>query len=38
MWADDVFWLPQMIANHTFHGRFIFQGERITWQQVLFDV
>ena len=38
MWADDVFWLPQMIAGHTFHGRFVFAGERITWQEVLFDV
>lgn len=37
MWADDIHWLPQMIAGQSFHGRFIFDGETIVWQEVQFD-
>ncbi len=38
MWADDIYWLPQMIAGHTFVGRFLFEGETILWRDVRFDV
>jgi 8-oxo-dGTP diphosphatase len=29
MWADDALWLPIMIAGKRFHGRFIFDGDRM---------
>ena len=29
MWADDALWLPILIAGDTFHGRFIFDGDRM---------
>jgi 8-oxo-dGTP diphosphatase len=38
MWADDIFWLPEMLSGKTFHGKFLFDGERIVWQEILFDV
>jgi 8-oxo-dGTP diphosphatase len=38
MWEDDIFWLPQMIKGKKFEGRFAFEGEKITWKQVSFDV
>lgn len=38
MWADDIFWLPQMIEGQTFRGRFVFSGESILWQEVLFGL
>jgi 8-oxo-dGTP diphosphatase len=37
MWADDIHWLPQMIAGQSFRGRFVFEGETIIWQEVQFD-
>jgi 8-oxo-dGTP diphosphatase len=27
MWADDVIWLPEMLAGRAFFGRFIFDGD-----------
>ena len=36
MWADDIYWLPQMLAGQKFNGRFIFEGETILWDQLLF--
>jgi 8-oxo-dGTP diphosphatase len=36
MWADDVYWLPQLLAGQKFNGRFIFLEESIQWDQVLF--
>lgn len=27
MWADDRYWLPFMLAGHTFTGRFLFQDD-----------
>jgi 8-oxo-dGTP diphosphatase len=39
MWEDDKFWLPQMLQEgRTFRGRFWFEGERIRWKQIEFDV
>jgi 8-oxo-dGTP diphosphatase len=38
MWADDIHWLPQLIAGRSFIGRFLFEGETILWRDVVFDV
>ena len=39
MWADDKYWLPQMLeADRTFIGRFWFESEVIRWKNVEFDV
>jgi 8-oxo-dGTP diphosphatase len=38
MWADDIYWLPQMIAGQSFVGRFLFEGETILWRDVQFGV
>jgi 8-oxo-dGTP diphosphatase len=38
MWADDIYWLPQMIDGQTFRGRFLFEGETILWRDVQFGV
>jgi len=38
MWADDIYWLPQMIAGQSFLGRFLFEGETILWRDVQFGV
>ena len=39
MWEDDKYWLPQMLEdNRTFEGRFCFEGERIRWKKLEFDV
>lgn len=37
MWADDVYWLPHMLAGQKFNGRFIFEEQAILWDQVLLD-
>ena len=29
MWADDGIWVPYMLANRPFHGRFLFDGDRM---------
>ncbi|MFC5051346.1 8-oxo-dGTP diphosphatase [Rubritalea spongiae] len=36
MWADDRFWLPQMLDGQKFNGRFEFDLEEIIWQDVQF--
>lgn len=36
MWADDQYWLPQMLEGQLFNGRFSFQGESIDWMEVSF--
>jgi 8-oxo-dGTP diphosphatase len=38
MWADDSFWLPDLIEGKSFRGRFVFEGETIVWSDVNFDV
>ncbi|MFM2171764.1 MAG: hypothetical protein RI957_1993 [Verrucomicrobiota bacterium] len=38
MWADDIYWLPQMIAGQSFLGRFLFEGETILWRDVQFGM
>lgn len=37
MWEDDAYWLPQMLEGQKFLGRFTFEGEAMSWQEVLFD-
>ena len=29
MWMDDSFWLPHLLADRPFRGRFIFKGEKM---------
>lgn len=29
MWADDRFWMPEMLAGRWFHGRFLFDGDTL---------
>lgn len=34
MWADDVLWLPHLLAGRPFVGRFLFDGDRMLWHEV----
>jgi len=34
MWADDRLWLPLLLQDVTFLGRFAFEGERLRWSEV----
>lgn len=34
MWEDDRHWLPLVIAESTFHGRFVFEGETMRWMDL----
>jgi 8-oxo-dGTP diphosphatase len=38
MWEDDQHWLPLLISEEMFLGRFVFEGERMQWKQVTTDV
>ena len=39
MWEDDKYWLPRMLEQkRTFNGRFWFEGERIRWKHIDWDV
>ncbi|NJM37562.1 MAG: 8-oxo-dGTP diphosphatase [Akkermansiaceae bacterium] len=38
MWEDDQHWLPQVIKDQSFLGRFVFDGEKMLWHEVLTDV
>lgn len=35
MWEDDRHWLPLVLAEKTFLGRFVFEGERMQWNEVM---
>lgn len=37
MWEDDFYWLPQMLEGRKFLGKFVFEGERIQWRDILLD-
>ncbi len=37
MWADDIHWLPGMLAGGKFHGYFHFDGEVMLTNQVLWE-
>ena len=36
MWADDEFWLPQMLAGNKFNARFVFEEETVLWDNIIF--
>ena len=38
MWEDDRYWLPQVLDDQTFEGRFLSEEEKILWRDVAFDV
>ena len=38
MWEDDQHWLPLLLEERSFLGRFVFEGERLLWSQVTTDV
>ncbi len=38
MWADDRYWLQEMLAGETFCGRFVFEEEAIRWREVKFGM
>jgi len=38
MWDDDVQWLPLLLEDRTFHGKFVFQDEALKWSHVEADV
>lgn len=34
MWADDRHWLPLLLANRQFRGRFVFDDETMLWSDL----
>lgn len=38
MWEDDRYWIPHVIADQPFVGRFVFDGETILWKEMITDV
>lgn len=38
MWEDDQYWLPLLLKNQSFLGRFIFEGEQLHWSHVNSDI
>ena len=38
MWEDDQHWLPLLLAEQPFLGRFVFQGETMTWMDLATDI
>lgn len=38
MWEDDRHWLPLVIAEQTFRGQFVFEGERMLWKEMMLDL
>ncbi len=38
MWADDRHWLPHVLENRGFLGRFVFEGESLVWMDLDADV
>jgi 8-oxo-dGTP diphosphatase len=34
MWADDMLWLPLLIAGSSFLGKFVFEGDTLLWSEV----
>jgi len=38
MWEDDRHWMPLLLNNNTFHGRFIFKDESMQWMDMRTDV
>jgi 8-oxo-dGTP diphosphatase len=38
MWPDDQHWLPRMLEGEKFRGKFVFEGERIIWKKIDWDI
>jgi 8-oxo-dGTP diphosphatase len=38
MWEDDQYWLPLLLNEQTFRGRFVFEGEHILWRDLKLDI
>jgi len=38
MWEDDRYWLPLLLDETPFLGRFAFAGERLLWSEIRTDV
>lgn len=38
MWEDDQYWLPLLLNEQTFRGRFVFEGERMLWRDLKLDI
>jgi 8-oxo-dGTP diphosphatase len=38
MWEDDQYWLPLLVAQQAFLGRFVFTGEQLRWSEVRTDM
>ena len=38
MWEDDQHWLPLLLNEQSFLGRFVFEGDHLLWSQVTTDV
>jgi len=38
MWEDDRHWLPLVIGEQTFRGRFVFEGEKMLWKEMTLDL
>jgi 8-oxo-dGTP diphosphatase len=38
MWEDDRFWLPYVISEESFLGRFAFEGEMMIWKEIITDI
>lgn len=38
MWEDDRHWLPRMLEGERFRGKFLFEGERIQWMHIDWEV
>jgi 8-oxo-dGTP diphosphatase len=34
MWADDIHWIPHLLAGRRFVGRFVFDADRMLWHDV----
>ena len=37
MWEDDHHWLPHMLEGKKFLGKFVFEGEKMLWCELLMD-
>jgi len=38
MWEDDQHWLPILLEDQSFLGRFVFESDRLLWSEVTLDV
>ena len=38
MWEDDRHWLPLLLSEQSFLGRFVFDGEAMLWKEMVTDI